>query len=98
VALRDRLRRLERQLTPATDGWELFSLPSAEEQATLRAKIAGMIGAAGPRAEVSADELRAGLDEVKAFLRAAVARYEAAHEWKWVDGCCYVRQRPAGLR
>lgn len=98
MAIKDRVRRLERQMTPAADGWQLFPLATAEEQAALRARLAGKIEEAGPRAELSADELRAGLDEVMSFLRAAAASYEATHEWKWVDGRCYARQRPAGRR
>jgi hypothetical protein len=30
------------------------------------------------------------------LMAAAAAEYEATHEWRWVDGGCYVRERPSG--
>ncbi len=95
MTLRRRVERLEDRV-PVADGWQPYRIPTPEENEAVREKLAAAIEKAGPRRVVPDDELWANMQAVKADLAAAAAEYEAAHEWRWVDGQCYVRKRPVG--
>ena len=96
--LETRIDALERK-APA-EGWQPFAPPTdAEWHEHLAAMgistTAQEAAAKGFRSIAHEMASRAGLTlaEFNAQMNAEAQEYEAAHEWKWINGKCYIRKR-----
>ena len=104
MSLSERVRRLEGACSPAGEGWQLDESWRTDRRAV---ELEGD----GPWAKLKrirdanpelrnkslmdmAEDLIPGF---KKWVREGAAAYEASHEWRWMNGRCYVRERP-GLR
>jgi len=103
VSLADRVRRLERDCSPVGQGWQLYEWKPREPDLEGDGPWAKLkrIRDNHPDPEVRnkslmdmAEDLMPGF---KRQVKEGAEAYQASHEWRWMDGRCYVRERP-GLR
>ena len=95
MSLSDRLRRLEKQCAASDEGWKPYDKhklsPRAEE---LFDEVRRFRDSHPDPAIRQASVMDILGPEAKETARKATEEYEARHEWRWINGRCYIRRRP----
>ena len=104
MSLVDRVRRLERNCLPTEDGWELDEAwpPKIDLDADGPwAKLKGIRDNHPDPAVRNMSLMDMAEDLIPGFkqrVREGAEAYKVSREWRWMDGRCYVRERPGFRR
>jgi len=111
MSIKSRLAKLEAS-AGVDDGWEPFTPPEPgndDWEVRIETTLGWPVGTISRTAhEAAAKGYQSVTDEIAhllgvpvqeylAWLKERSDAYEARHEWKWVDGKCYIRERRSGL-
>jgi hypothetical protein len=99
VSLADRVRRLERSPSVAGGGWQLYEpMPPPDPEGDDFWSELTRIRDSHPDPAVKnmslmqmAEDLVPGLQQ---RVKEGADAYEVSHEFRWMNGCCYLRKRP----
>ena len=95
MSLGDRLRRLEKRCAASEEGWKPHEKHRLSPRAEALIDEVRRFRDSHPDPAIREASVMDILGpEAKATARKAAEEYEARHEWRWVNGQCYIRERP----